>query len=92
MKQTEKYFGRGFDSRHLHQKHLCSKCINTLNKIVDAHDSAQNAFDGDELVIDWVKSKNFIARQSRSRQDWGDLVVEAKLKVIANDELYALAA
>ena len=51
MKQREKCSGREFDSPHLHQKHLCSKCINTLNKIVDAHDSAQNAFDGG----DWFR-------------------------------------
>jgi hypothetical protein len=50
MKQLETYSGRGFESRHLHQKQLCSKCNNTLNKIVDAHDSAQIAFDGDALV------------------------------------------
>jgi hypothetical protein len=51
MRQRETGLGREFDSPHLHQKHLCSKCINTLNKIVDAHDSAQNAFDGG----DWFR-------------------------------------
>ena len=91
MKPIKTDSRRGFDSHHLHQKHLCSKCINTLNKIMDAYDSAQNAFDGGDQVIDWVRSIEVDSSAKQKPLGLGYLGRRSK-KVNANDSQFALAA
>ena len=58
MKRRETGPGPGFDSRHLHQKHIavCIRKTDHLGVSMFSQVILQYAFDGDDLVFDRAKS------------------------------------